>query len=100
MVIAFYNPASARRQSLLEEARDVLLRWRQPETPVAIARSVGRPGETVLLSTLKELRSRIADMHCVVLVGSSATRRIETVDGPRLYTPRGYGFRASTGVER
>ena len=100
MVIAFYNPASARRQSLLEEARDVLLRWRPLETPVAIARSVGRPGETILLSTLEELCSRMTDMHCVVLVGSSATRRIETVDGPRLYTPRGYGDRAAPGVER
>ena len=99
MVIAFYNPASKRRQSLLEEARDTLLRWRPPETPVAIARSVGRPGETVRLSTLEELRSRMTDMHCVVLVGSSATRRIETADGPRLYTPRGYGHRAAPGIE-
>ena len=73
-VIAFYNPASQRRRTLLEEARDLLLRFRPPETPVAIARSVGRPGESIRLTTLESLQSAMADMHCIILVGSSATR--------------------------
>jgi precorrin-3B methylase len=32
----------------------------------------------------------MVDMLSLVLVGSSATRRIETGAGPLLYTPRGY----------
>ena len=90
-VVAFYNPASRRRQSLLEEARDILLCDRPPGTPIAIARSVGRADEHVRHETLGALRSSMADMHTVVLVGSSNTVRIRTPDGPRLYTPRGYG---------
>ena len=90
-VIAFYNPASRKRRTLLEEARDVLLRFRPPETPVAIARSVGRSGESIRLTKLESLQSAMADMHCIILVGSRATRWIRTPDGTRMYTPRGYG---------
>ena len=96
-VLAFYNPASARRQSLLEEARHVLLQFRAPETPVSVGRKLGREGECVRCTTLGALRVSMADMHSIVLVGASTTRRIETPDGPRLYTPRGYRTGPTTG---
>src|SRR5206468_1832228 len=43
--VALYNPRSARRQAHLAEAARVLLRHRPPETPVFIARNLGRDGE-------------------------------------------------------
>jgi cobalt-precorrin 5A hydrolase/precorrin-3B C17-methyltransferase len=40
--------------------------------------------------TLATLSVDEVDMLTVVLVGSSQTRRLDTGDGPRIYTPRGY----------
>ncbi len=86
-VVAFYNPVSKRRRDQLARARDMLLEARPPETPVVLARNLGRPGETVETVTLAELDPERVDMLTVVLVGSSETRRMR--DG-RIYTPRGY----------
>ena len=89
-VIAFYNPVSQRRRHQLESARDILLAHRPPDTPVALARNLGRDGEAVTVIRLADLRADHADMLTLVLVGSSDSRL--TVRGHRqwLYTPRGY----------
>jgi cobalt-precorrin 5A hydrolase/precorrin-3B C17-methyltransferase len=87
-VVALYNPRSARRSSQLAEAREILLRHRAAETPVALARNLGRPGESIAVTTLGALDPEEVDMLTLVLVGSSQTRLLP---GPRLYTPRGYG---------
>ncbi len=89
-VIAFYNPASERRRTLLPLARDILLAARGPETPVALARNLGRAGESVALHRLGDDWTGAVDMLTLVLVGSTATRRLELAGGARLYTPRGY----------
>jgi len=89
-VIAFYNPVSERRRTLLGEARDILLSHRPADTPAILARSLGRPDETIHHRTLETLQVDEVDMMTVVLVGSSQSKRIETADGPRVYTPRGY----------
>jgi cobalt-precorrin 5A hydrolase/precorrin-3B C17-methyltransferase len=88
-VVALYNPRSARRQSHLAEAADLLLRHRSPETLVFIGRNLGRDGEERRIICLSELSRADVDMLTVVLVGSSQTRRLDG-DPPRLYTPRGY----------
>ncbi|QDO97164.1 precorrin-3B C(17)-methyltransferase [Ferrovibrio terrae] len=90
-VIAFYNPVSQRRRHQLEMAKDILLQHRPAETPVVLARNLGREGERVTLTTLNELDIDKVDMLTVVLVGSSVSRAIELPDGRRFaYTPRGY----------
>src|SRR5439155_5732455 len=73
-VVALYNPRSAQRATRLAEAAAILLQHRPPETPVVIARNLGRAGETRLLLRLNELADAEADMLSVVLVGSSRTR--------------------------
>jgi hypothetical protein len=88
-VLALYNPRSARRQTQLGAARDILLRHRAAETPVALARNLGRAGETIELTTLGALDPGAVDMLTLVLIGSSATRVIAGTP-PILYTPRGY----------
>ena len=88
-VVALYNPRSARRQTQLPAAREILLAYRAPETPVALARNLGRAGESLLLTTLGALAPGDVDMLTLVLVGSSATRVLAGAP-PRLYTPRGY----------
>jgi cobalt-precorrin 5A hydrolase/precorrin-3B C17-methyltransferase len=88
-VIALYNPRSARRPGRLAEAARILCVHRPPETPVVIARNLGRAGETQRILRLDELPRAAADMLSLVLVGSSRTRLLAG-GKPRLYTPRGY----------
>lgn len=90
-VVALYNPRSARRADRLAEAASILLAHRPPQTPVVLARNLGRSGEDteiVPLSALAE-RAEAVDMLTLVIVGNSRTRRLDGGTG-RLYTPRGY----------
>ena len=89
-VVALYNPASQRRSVQFGRALDILGAARPPETPVAIARNLGRPGESVILASLAEARHAAIDMLTIVIVGSSRTRRADAGGAPRIYTPRGY----------
>jgi cobalt-precorrin 5A hydrolase/precorrin-3B C17-methyltransferase len=73
----------------LESARRILLRHRRADTPVVLARNLGRAGEQVTLGTLARFDARAVDMLTLVLVGSRSTR-VLAGDPPRLYTPRGY----------
>ncbi|HTS93298.1 MAG TPA: precorrin-3B C(17)-methyltransferase [Stellaceae bacterium] len=88
-VLALYNPRSARRKRQFQRARQILLRHRAAETPVVIARNLGRTGERVRLTSLGNLDPRAVDMLTLVLIGSSTTRYLP---GERawVYTPRGY----------
>ncbi len=90
-VVALYNPVSQRRRTQLVAARDILLKARAADTPVAIARKLGRDGEALRITTLAALDPADVDMLSIVLIGSSTTRRIKRPDGGEwLYTPRGY----------
>jgi len=89
-VIAFYNPVSKTRRTLLAEAREILLQHRPADTPVMLASNLGRPDETIRYRMLKDLQVDEVDMLTVVLVGSSNTRLAQLGEGPRMFTPRGY----------
>ncbi len=90
MVIAFYNPASKQRTWQLASARDILLKYRLPETPVVLARNLGRVGESVLVRSLGDFSVSEVDMRTLVLVGSSKTRVVKHSEGVWVYTPREY----------
>ncbi len=89
-VIAFYNPVSKTRRTLLAEGRDILLQHRPADTPVMLASSLGRPEEHIRYRRLDELEVDEVDMLTVVLVGSSNSRLAQLGEGPRMFTPRGY----------
>lgn len=89
-VIAFYNPVSKTRRTLLAEARDILLQHRPADTPVMLASSLGRPEEHVRYRRLDALEVDEVDMLTVVLIGSSNSRLAHLGEGPRMFTPRGY----------
>ena len=93
-VIALYNPASRARPARIGEAFDLLRRLKAQATPVAFARAVGRPDESLTLTTLAEADGALADMATLVVVGSSETRFISR-GGARAWmlTPRAYGSR-------
>ena len=89
-VIAFYNPVSKTRGTLLAEAREILLKYRPNDTPVMLASSLGRPEEEVRYRRLDELEVDEVDMLTVVLIGSSNSRLANLGEGARMFTPRGY----------
>ena len=72
-------PSAAARSSPTRAS--ILLTARPPETPVAIARNLGRDGERVAITTLAALDPAQVDMLSLVLVGSSTTRRVSRPDG-------------------
>lgn len=93
-VIAFYNPVSKRRRTQLAAAKDILLQHRPSTTPVILGVNLGRPEETVRVTTLEALSVDDVDMLTTVMVGSSNTRAIMKGDGKIfVYTPRGYAKR-------
>ncbi|MEM5469033.1 precorrin-3B C(17)-methyltransferase [Celeribacter marinus] len=98
-VIAFYNPVSRTRRTLLAEAREILLQHRPADTPVMLASNLGRPTENVRYRRLDELEVDEVDMLTVVLIGSSNSRLAQLGEGPRMYTPRGYSRRIDGDLE-
>lgn len=99
-VIAFYNPVSKTRRTLLAEGRDILLQHRPADTPVMLASNLGRPEELVRYRKLSELQVDEVDMLTVVIVGSSNSRLADLGEGPRMFTPRGYARRIDGELER
>ncbi|MEM8958024.1 MAG: precorrin-3B C(17)-methyltransferase [Pseudomonadota bacterium] len=89
-VIAFYNPVSKTRRTLLAEAREILLQHRPSDCPVLLATSLGRPDEALRFRRLDALEVDEVDMLTVVLVGSTQSRLVQRGDGMSMYTPRGY----------
>jgi len=90
-VVALYNPVSQRRRSQLLAAREILMAARPAETPVVLGRNLGRPGESLRVTTLADLDPADVDMLTVVLIGASTTRAVARPDGGHwVYTPRGY----------
>ena len=91
-VVALYNPISLARPWQLGAALKAVAEFRTPDTPVVLARAVGRPDERVAILPLSEVEPSCADMSTVVIVGANTTRRIERGEGeaPFVYTPRSY----------
>ena len=85
-VVALYNPRSKGRDWQLAKARNLLLEHRSGETPVLLARQLGRSDESQQLTDLNNLEPDHVDMLTVVLIGNSSSY---ARDG-RMVTPRGY----------
>lgn len=92
-ITVLYNPASARRSNHLILARDILLRYRPPDTPAGIVRNAARGAPEVTLTTLDRLHERRVDMLTTVIIGSTAT----FASSGRMITPRGYDLEGRGG---
>ena len=91
-VTTLYNPRSQKRTWQLERARELFLRHRRPDTPVALVRHVTRPEERILHATLATFPAAEVDMFTVVVVGNAETFRYRDF----LVTPRGFSSRKPT----
>lgn len=88
LIVCLYNPKSRKRTGYVEQAADILLKYRKKETPVGIVRNAGRKEESACVTTLEGLKDAEIDMFSVVIIGNSQTY----VRGGRMITPRGYAL--------
>lgn len=85
-VITLYNPKSSGRPELINEARDIMLKHKRKDTPVLIARNVGREEENYDITTLSEMLDYEINMFSTVIIGNSNTKVLNN----KMITPRGY----------
>lgn len=87
--IVLYNPQSQGRIEPLTKAYEIMLKHIKPDTPVGIVRHAGREGETVTITTLREMLNAQIDMVTTIVVGNSATK---VING-KMVTSRGYDLK-------
>ena len=85
-VIALFNPQSIQRNWQLKSAIDLCLKYREMDTPVLIARQVGRENQSKKFSTLSTIPFKEIDMLSIIIIGNSQTTLIDEI----FLTPRGY----------
>jgi len=85
-VIALFNPQSIERNWQLKSAIDLCLKSRKGDTPVLIARQVGRENQSKKFFTLNTIPFNEVDMLSIIIIGNSQTTLIDEI----FLTPRGY----------
>lgn len=85
-VIALYNPKSHKRVQNIEIVRNILLKYRQPGTPVGIVTDASRANEHKVITTLADFTKEEINMVSIVIIGNSETY----VRDGYMITPRGY----------
>lgn len=85
-IITLYNPRSKGRVTQIEEAREIIMKYRNPSTPVGIVRNAKREGEEVVITTLEKMFEHKIDMFTMVIIGNTNTYKMDN----RMITPRGY----------
>ncbi|MGM0611833.1 MAG: precorrin-3B C(17)-methyltransferase [Thermodesulfobacteriota bacterium] len=86
LVCALYNPKSKKRGWQLSRAREIFLKHREADSPVAVGTDVTLPSEGMILSTLREFPTHEVNMRSCVIIGNSDTKLFRKW----LVTPRGY----------
>ena len=89
-VVAFYNPQSQRRRTLLPKAKNILLQYRPATTPVIIGRNIGRVDENIVTTTLQDFDVSPVDMLTLIIIGNTQTKTFISAGRTFTYTPRGY----------
>jgi precorrin-3B C17-methyltransferase / cobalt-factor III methyltransferase len=87
-VTVIYNPASKKRVHQLRDAREIFLKYRKPETPVAIVKGAYRESQQIVMTTLDKVLDHqdMLGMITTVIVGNSSTYNYKGM----MINPRGY----------
>jgi len=85
-VIALFNPQSIERNWQLKSVIDQCLKSRPGNTPVLIARQVGRENQSKRFFTLNNIPIKEIDMLTIIIIGNSQTTLVDEI----FLTPRGY----------
>ncbi|MBC8275443.1 MAG: precorrin-3B C(17)-methyltransferase [Chloroflexi bacterium] len=85
-VIVLYNPRSKSRKHQLAEAREIILQYRPPSTPVGITTNAYRQKQEVVITDLEHMFDYEIGMNTTIIIGNSATFTLARW----MVTPRGY----------
>src|SRR5437867_1457666 len=87
-VTVIYNPASKKRVHQLKDTRDIFLKYRKPDTPVAIVKGAFRESQAIVITNLEDMLNHtdMLGMITTVIVGNSSTYGYEGM----MINPRGY----------
>ncbi len=85
-VIVLYNPKSKKRNWQLESAQEIILRYRDKNTPVGIVSRAMRAQQHIEIVSLGNMHTADVDMQTTVFIGSSTSSRYMDF----MVTPRGY----------
>jgi precorrin-3B C17-methyltransferase len=86
LVIALYNPKSAKRVRQIAEVAAIVRQYRPGTTPVGVASAVGSEEERVVLTDLDHLLEQEIGMRSVVIIGNRSSKCLNGW----FVTPRGY----------
>jgi precorrin-3B C17-methyltransferase len=92
-VVVFYNPKSKKRTWQLERAQQILLQYRDKNTPTGVVISAMRKNQEVTIVPLEKLHETYVDMQTTVFVGNSTSSRYLGF----MVTPRGYAKKYNVG---
>jgi len=87
-VTVIYNPASKKRVHQLRDTREIFLKYRKLDTPVAIVKGAYRENQQVVVTTLDKMleHQEMLGMITTVIVGNSSTFNYKGM----MINPRGY----------
>ena len=95
-VIVIYNPKSKKRTWQLEKAQQIILNYRNKNTPVGIVTRAMRAGQHVDIISLENLDTAEVNMQTTVFIGSSTSCHYLDF----MFTPRGYSKKYKIEAEK
>ena len=87
-VIVIYNPSSKKRIHQLQDTRKLLLKYRKPDTPVAIIKGAFRDSQSIVMTDLQNMEEHADKLGMIstVIIGNSSTYNFKNL----MINPRGY----------
>lgn len=85
-VICLFNPKSKGRPGHINDAVEILKKYKSPETIVGVVKNARRPGEKITITNLDKLLETEIDMTTMVIIGNQYTYTFADF----MITPRGY----------
>ncbi len=85
--IVIYNPKSKKRDWQLTKAKEVILKHRHKDTPVAVITGAMRENQKIVITKLDNVDKEDVGMQSILFIGS--TTSVQYLDF--MFTPRGYG---------
>jgi precorrin-3B C17-methyltransferase len=87
-VTVVYNPSSKKRIHQLKDARDIFLKYRNPETPVAIVKGAFRDSQSIVVTNLGKMLEYpdMMGMITTIIIGNSSSFNYDNM----MINPRGY----------
>jgi len=94
-VIVLYNPKSKKRTSQILKTQQIILKYRDDNTPVGIVKGAMRENQKVCIVSLKDLHFADIDMQTTIFIGNKHTKTYCDF----MVTPRGYSDKYCLSIQ-